>query len=68
MSTPRATPSTLADALSFVQIAAIFQLADGAQAALSNMLRGVQDSRAPMALALVGYWLSARPWASRSAS
>jgi MATE family multidrug resistance protein len=53
--------ATLSYALSFVQIAAIFQLADGAQAALSNMLRGVQDSRVPMAMALVGYWLIGAP-------
>jgi MATE family multidrug resistance protein len=53
--------ATLSYALSFVQIAAIFQLADGAQAALSNMLRGVQDSRVPMALALIGYWLIGAP-------
>ena len=44
-----------------MQIAALFQLADGAQAALSNMLRGVQDSRVPMAMALVGYWLIGAP-------
>jgi MATE family multidrug resistance protein len=53
--------ATLAYALAFVRVAAVFQLADGAQAALSNMLRGVQDSRVPMALALVGYWLIGAP-------
>ena len=53
--------ATLGFALSFVRIAAIFQLADGAQAALSNMLRGVQDSRVPMAMAMVGYWVIGAP-------
>ena len=53
--------ATLGFALGFVRIAALFQLADGAQAAFSNMLRGVQDSRAPMALALIGYWLIGAP-------
>jgi len=48
-------------ALSFVRVAAVFQLADGAQAAFSNMLRGVQDSRVPMALALIGYWVIGAP-------
>ena len=43
-------------ALSFLRVAAIFQLFDGAQAALSNMLRGVHDSRWPMMMALLGYW------------
>jgi len=48
--------ASLGFALAFVRVAAIFQLADGAQAALSNMLRGVQDSRVPLAIALLGYW------------
>ena len=47
---------TVALALSFVRVAAIFQIVDGAQAALSNMLRGVHDSRWPMVMALAGYW------------
>jgi MATE family multidrug resistance protein len=53
--------ASVAFAIGFLRIAAVFQLADGAQAALSNMLRGVQDSRAPMALALVGYWIIGAP-------
>ena len=53
--------ATVGFALSFVRVAALFQLADGAQAALANMLRGVQDSRVPMALALIGYWLIGAP-------
>jgi MATE family multidrug resistance protein len=28
---------------------------------LANMLRGVQDSRVPMAMALIGYWLIGAP-------
>ena len=48
-------------AISFVGVAALFQLFDGAQAALSNMLRGVHDSRTPMLLALAGYWLVGAP-------
>ena len=48
--------ASLGFALGFVRVAAIFQLADGAQVALSNMLRGVQDSRVPLAIALLGYW------------
>jgi MATE family multidrug resistance protein len=43
-------------ALSFLRIAAIFQVFDGGQAALANMLRGVHDSRWPMIMALSGYW------------
>ena len=49
-------PAVIGYAVGFVRMAALFQFADGAQAALSNMLRGVQDSRVPLAMALVGYW------------
>jgi len=48
-------------AVAFLGIAAIFQLFDGAQAALSNMLRGVHDSRWPMMMALLGYWAVGAP-------
>ena len=48
-------------ALSFVQIAALFQIFDGAQAALANMLRGVHDSRWPAVMAIVGYWAIGAP-------
>ena len=48
-------------ALSFLQIAALFQLFDGAQAALANMLRGVHDSRWPAVMAIVGYWAIGAP-------
>ena len=56
-----ANAEVVALALSFIRMAAIFQLFDGAQAALSNMLRGVHDSRIPMALALFGYWAIGAP-------
>ena len=53
--------AVLAFALSYVRVAAIFQFSDGAQVALSNALRGVQDLRVPMAMALVGYWVIGAP-------
>jgi MATE family multidrug resistance protein len=43
-------------ALSFLILAAIFQLADGAQAVGAGMLRGLQDTRMPMIYAGFGYW------------
>jgi MATE family multidrug resistance protein len=52
---------TVALALSFIRVAAFFQLFDGAQVTLSNMLRGVHDSRWPMVMALTGYWLIGAP-------
>lgn len=44
-------------AVSFLFIAAIFQLADGAQAVGAGALRGIQDTRWPMAYAGFGYWV-----------
>lgn len=43
-------------AVSFLVMAAIFQLADAAQAVGSGMLRGLQDTRVPMIYAAFGYW------------
>lgn len=43
-------------ATSFLAFAALFQIADGAQAVGSGMLRGLHDARTPMLFALVGYW------------
>jgi len=43
-------------AVLFLTIAALFQIADGAQAVGSGMLRGLHDVRRPMIFALTGYW------------
>jgi len=40
----------------FLFVAAVFQLFDGAQAVGAGALRGLQDTRVPMAYALFGYW------------
>src|SRR5436190_12029489 len=40
----------------FLAIAALFQLADGAQVVGSGMLRGLHDTRVPMVFAALGYW------------
>ncbi len=37
-------------------LAAVFQLADGAQVIGINALRGLTDTRVPLAFALLGYW------------
>lgn len=44
-------------AAQFLMVAAAFQLFDGAQAVLAGALRGLQDTRVPMVMALAGYWL-----------
>ena len=41
----------------FLAVAALFQLFDGAQVIGSAMLRGLQDTRVPMMIAAVGYWV-----------
>lgn len=46
----------IAFAVSFLALAALFQIADAAQAVGSGMLRGLQDTRVPMLFAAFGYW------------
>jgi MATE family multidrug resistance protein len=43
-------------AVSFLRVAAAFQLVDGAQVIGAGMLRGLHDTRWPLIFALVGYW------------
>ena len=42
--------------VSFLAIAAIFQVADGAQVVGAGMLRGLHDTRIPMIFTFIGYW------------
>ena len=44
-------------AVSFLFVAAIFQVVDGAQAVSAGMLRGLHDTSVPMLYALFGYWV-----------
>lgn len=44
-------------AVSFLRVAAAFQLVDGAQVIGAGMLRGLHDTRWPLLFALVGYWV-----------
>ena len=44
-------------AVSFLIIAALFQVADGAQVVAQGMLRGLHDTFVPMLFALFGYWV-----------
>jgi multidrug resistance protein, MATE family len=56
-----ATPGVIAAGITLVSMAAIFQLADGGQAMAIGLLRGVQDTRVPMVIAIVGYWVVGLP-------
>jgi MATE family multidrug resistance protein len=44
-------------ALEYLVLAAIFQLADGVQAVTAGALRGLQDTRVPMWIAIFSYWV-----------
>jgi MATE family multidrug resistance protein len=44
-------------AVSYLFIAALFQIFDGAQAVGAGMLRGLHDTRVPMVYAGFGYWV-----------
>mgnify|MGYP002821380278 CR=1 FL=1 len=65
---PRELASLLAEpvevieqAIPLLQIAAVFQLADGVQAVTSGVLRGAGDTRSPMVINLIGHWLLGAP-------
>ena len=51
-----ANAEVIALAVSFLQVAAAFQLVDGAQVIGAGMLRGLHDTRWPLFFALFGYW------------
>ena len=44
-----------------LSVAALFQLADGGQVMAMGLLRGMQDTRQPMVIAAVSYWLIGLP-------
>ena len=52
-----ANATMVGHAVGFLVIAAAFQLFDGLQSVLAGALRGLQDTRVPLILALIGYWL-----------
>ncbi|MFL6738435.1 MAG: MATE family efflux transporter [Sphingomicrobium sp.] len=53
--TPENAP-VIALGVSFLAIAAVFQVVDGAQVVGAGMLRGLHDTRTPMIFTFVGYW------------
>ena len=52
-----ANSALLAFAKQYLLVAAAFQLADGLQVVLASALRGLQDTRVPMWIAIGSYWL-----------
>jgi MATE family multidrug resistance protein len=51
----------LAYGVALLLVAALFQLADGMQVMALGLLRGVRDTKVPMLLATVSYWLIGIP-------
>ncbi|MCH2094502.1 MAG: MATE family efflux transporter [Rhodobacteraceae bacterium] len=56
-----ALPQILAIGAGLLAMAALFQLVDGAQAIALGLLRGLQDTRLPMIMAAIAYWLVGLP-------
>jgi len=56
-----ARPQIVALGIVLLAIAAAFQAVDGAQVMALGLLRGVQDTRVPMVMASVAYWLVGMP-------
>lgn len=54
-------PRVIAAAAGLLILAAVFQLSDGLQVSAAAALRGLKDTRAPMAITLVAYWLVGFP-------
>ena len=48
--------AVLAFGVSYLAVAALFQVFDGAQVMGGNMLRGLSDTWMPMIFAVIGYW------------
>jgi MATE family multidrug resistance protein len=60
----RADPANtvaLSLAATYLGIAGIFQLVDGAQVVAAHALRGLSDTKIPMLLAILGYWAVGLP-------
>lgn len=45
-------------AIEYLGVAAMFQLVDGAQVVAAGCLRGLKDTRVPMVIAGLGYWIA----------
>jgi MATE family multidrug resistance protein len=52
-----ANAAVVANAVAFLGVAAAFQLFDGLQVSALGALRGLKDTRGPMLITLVSYWL-----------
>lgn len=56
-----ANANALGLAATFLIVAGVFQLVDGAQVVAAHALRGLSDTKIPMLLAILGYWAVGLP-------
>lgn len=56
-----ADPEVIAIAVQLLFLAAVFQLSDGIQVSAAGVLRGLNDTRVPMLITVVAYWLVGLP-------
>jgi MATE family multidrug resistance protein len=54
-------PDVIAVAATLIRIAGVFQIFDGLQVVGAGILRGLGDTRAPMLICLLGYWVLGIP-------
>ena len=54
-------PEVVAIAVQLLFLAAIFQLSDGIQVSSAGILRGLNDTKVPMLITVVAYWLVGLP-------
>ena len=57
-----ADDAVIAIAVQLLIMAAIFQLSDGLQVSAAGALRGIKDTRGPMIVTVVAYWLVGLPF------
>ena len=53
--------AVLALSVSLIQIAGVFQIFDGLQVVATGVLRGIGDTRIPMLVGLLGFWIVGMP-------
>ena len=58
-----ANTASIAIAVSLLGIAAVFQIVDGIQVSAAGALRGLKDTRKPMIMCFISYWILGLPLA-----
>ena len=56
-----ANATAIGYAVSYLLVVTLFQIADGGQVVAAAALRGINDTKVPMYVAIVGYWIVGMP-------